>query len=200
MTKVKICGMRQRQDIEYANLLMPDYIGFVFAPGRRRYIDIQTALELKKLLSVKIKAVGVFVNEDTDKILSAVQSGCIDIIQLHGRESDEYIKNLKSLLKIPVIKAFSISDKQDIARAESSSADIVLLDNGAGGTGEHFDWALTQSLKRPFILAGGLNTGNISSALTYNPYAVDVSSGVESDGFKDFDIMQKFMQKIDNRR
>ncbi len=197
MTKIKICGLSRACDIEYANALLPDFIGFVFFPRSRRFVDEQKARELKTALDRRIKAVGVFVNAPPEFICRLYTDGIIDCAQLHGAEDNTYIKNIKSLCSVPVIKAFSVRGEHDIASAEMSCADYVLLDNGEGGSGCSFDWNLLLKMKRPYFLAGGLSPKNISeAACRFQPYAVDVSSGVETDGFKDFDKMKLIIETV----
>ena len=196
MTKVKFCGLRRPADIEYANELKPDYIGFVFAKKSRRYVTPETAKELKTMLLPEIKACGVFVNEDIDVVLRLLDEGIIDIAQLHGSEDEAYINSLKAQTFAPIIKAFEVRSEEDVFAAESSSADMVLLDSGKG-SGMVFNWQLIKEISRPYFLAGGLTPENASEAVcTLNPCALDVSSGIETDGFKDFDKMKKFIQAV----
>lgn len=186
MTRIKICGLMRDADIACVNRLRPDYIGFVFAKGRRRYVAPELAAGFKAKLSPDIGAVGVFVDEDIDAILDIARADIIDIIQLHGHESNEYIRELRGHTTKPIIKAFRVQTAGDIRLAEESDADMVLLDNGIGGTGSAFDWSLPIGAGREFILAGGLDPANVREAVRLcHPYAVDVSSGVETDGAKD---------------
>lgn len=202
MTKIKLCGLSRCCDIEAANELKPEYIGFVFAPKSKRFVSKKTAAELKLLLSPDIQTVGVFVNEASEAIADLLNSGIIDIAQLHGSEDEEYIRQLRLYTDKPIIKAFRIVSKQDIDAANSSTADYVLLDSG-GGTGEVFDWELIRGMKRFYFLAGGLGICNVERAVEMlSPYAVDVSSGVETDGLKDKIKMEKFVtavRKVDRR-
>ena len=198
MTKIKFCGLSRLCDIEAANELKPDYIGFVFAEKSKRYVDIQTAKFLKKNLNPEIKSVGVFVDEKIENIIKIVNENIIDIIQLHGNSKNEnelYIKNLRKLTDKIIIKAFKIKSQKDIDEAEKNIADYVLLDSGTG-TGKIFDWKLI-SLSRPYFLAGGLNPENISEAIkTLKPFAVDVSSGIETENFKDKNKMSEFISAV----
>ena len=196
MTKVKFCGLRRPADIEYANELKPDYIGFVFAKKSRRYVTPEAAKELKAILLPEIKVCGVFVNEDTDEVLRLLDEGIIDIAQLHGSEDEAYIRELKSRTNAPVIRAFKIGNAEDVQAAQDSSADMVLLDSGEG-SGQTFNWQLIKDISRPYFLAGGLAPENVSAAITaLNPYALDVSSGIETDGFKDRTKMEKFLRAV----
>jgi len=185
MTGVKICGLTRPDDIAAVNQVKPDYIGFVFFPGSKRYISPSAAEELKKQLSPDIKAVGVFVNEDAKQVKKLLKKGIIDIAQLHGQEDELYIRKLKAAGNKPVVKAVSVQSEDDILVWEQSEADYLLLDNGAGGTGEQFDWSLIPSISKPWFLAGGLHEGNIDEALGRGAHALDISSGVETDGMKD---------------
>lgn len=195
-TKIKLCGMTRACDIEAANALLPDYIGFVFAPKSSRYVTPKKAVLLRQLLNPGITAVGVFVNEKPEQIAALLQDGIIDMAQLHGQETADYINNLRYLTKNPLIQAFRIDTARDLADAQKSPADYILLDSG-GGTGTAFDWNLIQSLKRPCFLAGGLDSQNVAQAIKkVRPYAVDVSSGIETDGLKSREKMQDFVRTV----
>lgn len=197
MTKIKLCGLSRPCDIETANRLMPEYIGFVFAPKSRRYVTAERAAELKKFLHPDIRAVGVFVNEKRETVAELLKEGVIDIAQLHGDESEEYIGRLRGLTDRPLIRAFRIDTGQDVETAVASSADYILLDSGRGGTGTVFDWNLLGQIGRPYFLAGGLGIGNVREAVErLNPYAVDVSSGIETDGQKDPAKMEAFVTAV----
>ena len=185
MTKIKFCGLSRFCDIEAVNELRPEYVGFVFAPKSRRYITPEKAADLKRMLLKDILAVGVFVDENPETIIRLIKSGIIDIAQLHGHEDEAYIQSLRRAVGHPVIKAFRIKAKEDLADVEECGADYVLLDSGAG-TGEVFNWKLIKDIKRPYFLAGGLTPDNVEEAkAVLCPYAVDVSSGIETDGVKD---------------
>lgn len=193
MTKIKLCGLTRECDIRVANELKVDYIGFVFAKKSKRYIEPDRAKELKAMLSPEIKAVGVFVDETPEYIAKLLGTGVIDIAQLHGKEDDVYVRELKRMTDAPIIKAYRIDGEADIHRAKASAADYVLLDSGTGGTGSSFDWELVKDIDRPYFLAGGLHKNNIGEAVRLlHPYAVDVSSGIETDGLKDRDKMAEF--------
>lgn len=196
MTKIKLCGLSRPCDIEAANRLKPEYIGFVFLPKSKRYVDYEKARELKSLLSPIIKAVGVFVDESPQTVAELLNNGIIDIAQLHGGEDEDYIGLLRNLTDKPIIKAFRIQSEDDILRAEESSADYILLDSGMG-TGTVFNWDLIQNIKRPYFLAGGLDCDNVGEAVgKLHPYAVDVSSGIETNGLKDKEKMAAFVAKV----
>ncbi len=196
MTKIKLCGLKRECDIEAVNKLNPDFIGFVFAQKSKRYVDPEGAAKLKTKLNKGIKAVGVFVNESPETVADLLNRGTIDIAQLHGSEDEEYISKLRSLTDKPLIKAIKVQSKADIEAADESSADYVLLDSGAG-TGMTFNWQLIKGIKRPYFLAGGLSPENVAEAVkTLNPFAVDVSSGIETDGLKDEAKMADFVSTV----
>lgn len=196
MTRIKICGLSRPCDIDAVNELKPQYIGFVFASESRRYITPEKAAELKRMLDPGIKAVGVFVNEKPEMIADFLGNGMIDMAQLHGGEDEGYIRKLRQLTHKPVIKAFRIQTAGDIVDSQNSTADYVLLDSGAG-TGTVFDWKLIQNIKRPYFLAGGLTPYNVQNAVKQlKPYAVDVSSGIETDGVKEKEKMAAFISAV----
>lgn len=195
MSKIKLCGLTRIEDIEAVNELKPDYIGFVFASKSKRYISPQKAKILKDLLDPSIKAVGVFVNEKPKNIAKLLNENIIDIAQLHGNEVDDFITKLRSLSDKPIIKAFTIKSENDIETAQKSTADYVLLDSGAG-TGQAFNWSLIKNIKRDYFLAGGLSPENALDAVKkLHPFALDVSSGIETNGIKDKQKMADFIRK-----
>ena len=192
--KIKLCGLTRPCDIEAVNELQPDYVGFVFAKKSRRYVSPEKAEELKAMLAPGIQAVGVFVNEEPEQIVSLLEAGIIDVAQLHGQEDEREIRRLRELTDHPLIQAFRIDTEQDVERANASTADYVLLDSGAGGTGTVFDWDLLQAIRRPYFLAGGLDTENLGTVKAkLNPNGIDVSSGIETDGYKDKEKMTAFV-------
>lgn len=195
MQKIKICGIRRAADIEIVNKYRPDYIGFIFYEKSKRYISEADAMELRKRLLPEIKTVGVFVNEKPEIVAEYLNDGIIDIAQLHGTEPEEDILFIKKMTGRPVIKAVSVETQSDCEKYNESSADYILLDNGKGGTGKCFDWKLIGNVTKPFFLAGGINESNIDEAIAISPYAVDVSGGVETDGFKDEDKIRKIINK-----
>lgn len=195
MARIKICGLMRAEDIEAVNKYRPDYVGFVLAPSKRR-VSAQDVRRMSAKLEPSIQRVGVFVDEDREMLAKIAENGIIDIIQLHGHEPEEDIVWLKARTKAVVIKAVSVRTGEDIEANRHSVADYLLLDNGAGGTGSTFDWSTLENIKRPFFLAGGLNASNIEEALKYNPYCVDVSSGVETAGRKDAAKIQKIIDIV----
>lgn len=195
-TQIKMCGLRRPEDIRAVNELKPDYIGFVFFPGSRRYITPETANALKEMLDPGIEAVGVFVDENPETVAELLADRTIDMAQLHGHEDEQYLARLRKLTDRPLIRAFRIRSAEDAMRAQDSSADRILLDAGAGD-GKTFDWSWLRTVDRPYFLAGGLNPENVARAVQeLKPYAVDVSSGIETDGFKDIQKMRAFMQAV----
>ena len=193
MTKIKFCGLKTLDDIFYVNEICPEYVGFVFAPKSKRYVAPAQAEKLRAALSDKICAVGVFVNENPSTVAELLNKNIIDAAQLHGDEDDDYIKNLRGLSRKPIIKAFQSSN---LAAAQKSLADFILLDAGAGD-GKTFDWTLIKNFGREYFLAGGLNPENVGAAIELlNPFAVDVSSGIELDGKKNFKRMATFAEVV----
>ncbi len=156
--KIKLCGLTRPCDIEAVNELQPDYIGFVFAKKSRRYVSPEKAEELKAMLAPGIQAVGVFVNEEPERIVSLLEAGTIDVAQLHGQEGEREIRRLRELTDHPLIQAFRIDTEQDVERANASTADYVLLDSGAGGTGTVFDW--DPAAGDPATVFSGRRTGH----------------------------------------
>ena len=199
-------------DIEYANRVKPDFVGFIFANTRRK-ISAAQAKQFREALDAEIPAVGVFVNEDISVITSLVQNGCIDLIQLHGEEDADYIRRLREVCDVPVIKAVKVQTVEQIRQAAALPVDYLLLDTYRkgvlGGTGEAFDWELLREAKaaagdtaegelfgKPYFLAGGLHAGNLREAAALGSYGLDVSSGIETDGSKDFTTMVDVMELV----
>ena len=186
MTKIKICGLFRECDIKAVNEAGPDYAGFIIDFEKsHRNLSIKEAAHLRSLLDKEIKAVGVFVNKPAKEVINAAKEIGLDVIQLHGSEDEAYIRTVKERSGLCVWKAFKIKSGEDAKTAISSSADMILLDNGYG-TGEVFDWSVVTNIEREFILAGGLNKDNVSFAIeTLHPAIVDISSGAETDKLKD---------------
>lgn len=212
MQKIKLCGMMKPCDIEYANRVKPDFVGFIFANTRRK-IGATQAKQFREALDAEIPSVGVFVNEDISVITSLVQDGCIDMIQLHGEEDADYIRRLREVCDVPVIKAVKVQTVEQIRQAAALPVDYLLLDTYRkgvlGGTGEAFDWELLREAKaaagdtaegelfgKPYFLAGGLHAGNLREAAALGSYGLDVSSGIETDGSKDFTKMVEVMKLL----
>ena len=213
MVRLKICGMRRSEDIEMANRHKPDYIGFVFAESPRK-VSYEQAKELSGLLSDEIVPVGVFVNEHMKLIVDLFKDGIIEMAQLHGDEDEKYIRNLKDKSieetgkQIPVINAIEIKEGADyddeLLKWRDSASDYFILDSGKG-SGKTFDWSLidkeSEFFKNSIFLAGGLNSENLALAIgEFNPFAVDLSSSVETDGFKDEKKIKEIIEIMENYR
>jgi phosphoribosylanthranilate isomerase len=197
MTKIKICGLKREEDIDFINIAKPNYVGFVFA-GEKRKIDFNTAAKLKSLLNKEIQAVGVFVNANIEDIINLCRDCIIDVVQLHGYEDEFYISKLKEKIKQAIIKVIRVEEK--ICNI-NTKADFVLFDTHTdfeyGDSGKVFNWSLIREYKKPFFLAGGLNKNNIKKALTeLKPYCVDLSSGVEAGGIKDLNKIKEIIQIV----
>lgn len=217
MLKIKFCGLFRECDIDYANALKPDFIGFIFVEHSKRFVDFATAQALKSHLDSGVKAVGVFVDSPVERIMEALSEGIINAVQLHGNENSAYISELKACMQSnlgtesPIIKAIKVSDSHSLAQSLESSAqygaDFILLDSPNAGSGRAFDWnALAQRLVKSqdfarefqtrFFLAGGINVENIQSAIALKPFCIDISSGIESNGVKDFAKMQTIINAV----
>ena len=186
-TKIKICGLRRREDILAVNEAKPDYCGFIIEfPKSSRNVTGALVRELTAKLNPDIIPVGVFVNAAPERVEELLLDGTIHIAQLHGQEDEAYIRRIQKNTGHQVIKVFSVKTAQDIENALKSPADYILLDQGGGGTGQTFDWSLIPEIDRPFFLAGGLGADNLETAVrTIHPYAVDLSSSVETEKRKD---------------
>lgn len=198
MVKIKICGIRRLEDVEIVNRYRPDYIGFVFADSKRQ-VSHELAGQLKGNLDSGIISVGVFVDAPQEEIIGLFDEGTIEIAQLHGMESEEYINALKEKTnnELKIIKAVEMSEDKDLSCYDDWDVDYLLLDSGKG-SGKTFDWRLiSRDLRKEFFLAGGLNSSNAAEAIEqFNPYAIDLSSSLETDGFKDEDKIKKIMEVI----
>ncbi|WP_461256437.1 phosphoribosylanthranilate isomerase [Treponema sp. R80B11-R83G3] len=195
--RIKICGLFRDEDIDYVNESRPDFAGFVFAKSSRQ-VSAPLAQYLRFRLADGIIPVGVFVNAPIAFITELYHNGIISIAQLHGNEDESYIAQLKKLSKtnirqtvippIKVIKTVIFGSKSLNSQLNSMSnlVDYFLIDSGAG-SGKAFDWKKLSSVKfpNPWFLAGGINIENIEQAMALKPFAIDVSSGVETDGLKD---------------
>lgn len=202
--KVKVCGLRRKEDVLAANRLMPDYIGMIFVPGTGRFVTDEQAEELREALDERIRAVGVFAGEDPEHILRLTKAGIIDGIQLHGGESESYIQELKERTDRPVIRMVRPEDPEDIRSAGETAADYLLFDHiaaGKGGTGETFDWGILEScreeIKKPFFVAGGIGPDNArEAAVRLEPYALDASSLLETGEWKDPEKMKSYIAAV----
>lgn len=195
MTRIKICGLYRPEDICYVNQVKPDWCGFIVNfPKSHRSLAPDGVRTLRKDLDESIIPVGVFVDQPVEMAAALLNDGTISIAQLHGHEDQGYIEALRAAAPgHPVWKAFRIRTTEDLAAANASPADLVILDNGYGG-GERFDWSLADGITRPYLLAGGLTLENIPDAIArLHPFGLDISSGVESDQKKDFHKIQAAM-------
>lgn len=199
MSQIKICGLSRTQDIVYVNEARPDYVGFIMNfPRSHRNVTPEQVRVLRQKLAEDIQAVGVFVDQPIESISAIAQHTGIDFIQLHGSESEQDIELLQKQTKLPVIKAFQIRSSEDLQKAQNSCADYILLDSGQG-TGTQFDWSLLGSVHRPYFLAGGLTPENIEEAIhKLHPFALDVSSGVETEKQKDFKKIKRVVTSAHN--
>lgn len=186
MSKIKICGLVREEDVVYVNQAKADYAGFIINyPQSHRNVSPERANALKSGLAHGITSVGVFVNQPIQELAAIANRDIVDMIQLHGEEDEAYIAQLKQLIDKPIIKAFQIKTAADIARAERSHAEYILLDGGKG-EGQSFDWHLLLEMRREYFLAGGFTLLNIEEAIKkYHPFAIDISSGVETEKKKD---------------
>lgn len=195
MVKVKICGLMCMDDIQAVNALLPDYAGFVFAEGKH-HLSLQEAVPLCERLDDKIKKVGIFVDETIENINEIVKACGLDIVQLCGGEG----QNTIDAVEAEVWKAIRVRSKEDLFKVNERKANAFLLDTYVkgihGGSGQVFDWELAKDTRGKIILAGGLTSENVAKAIQIvNPYAVDVSSGVETNGVKDYDKLKSFIEK-----
>ena len=203
MVKVKICGIKNLQDVQAVNKHKPDFAGFVFYPLSKRYVSLIVARRLKAALNRHIKTVGVFVNAPVEEIAAAAEMGIIDLVQLHGDEGNAYIAELKKICRLPIIKAVRVQDENDIKRADYYNCDYLLFDtysqSAYGGTGRQFNTQLLKGVKihKPYFIAGGLNAENVRHAIKgLKPFAADVSGGVETDGGKDAAKIKAFIKQV----
>ena len=195
MTAVKLCGLTKERDILVANRLKPEYIGFVFWKKSRRYVEPEQAQQLKARLDRDIKAVGVFVDAPIEQVEELFSQKIIDMAQLHGNEDEMYISSLQQK-GIPVIKACRVTAQGMDEEILKSKAEFILFDPGKV-EGRTFGWDCIKAVKRPYFLAGGLTPENVGKAIEFlHPYAVDVSSGSETNREKDETKMAAFLQAV----
>lgn len=201
MTKLKICGVRRLQEVELVNVLKPDYVGFVFAPSKRQ-VTLAEAAELRQHLNPDICPVGVFVDAQAEEIIRAVSSQTICSVQLHGKETVEQVAALKRQLPatVSIVKAIRMERSHRLELWQDSVADYLLLDAGAGGMGVAFNHNLIPNagnLRKPWFLAGGMHPNNVQMAIRqFHPFGIDVSSGVETDGYKDPEKMRNMIRRV----
>jgi len=202
MVKIKICGITNKRDAIAAAGLMPDMMGFVFYNGSKRYVEPRIVRDIANELPATVSKVGVFVNEESDKVLKIAEDCSLEMLQFHGDESPDYCAGFKNSHK--VIKAFRIKDSDSLKEINGYNADFYMLDTYSakekGGTGEKFDWKIIENFEflRPVILSGGLTPENVREAIErFAPYGVDVSSGVETaPGKKDLLLMKRFVENV----
>jgi phosphoribosylanthranilate isomerase len=197
MLKVKVCGVKNCDIVPTLNKLTPDYVGFILSQGYKRSITKQTAQQIKAALSPRIKTVGVFVNEDINNIVEFLKDGIIDVVQLHGDEDEEYIISLKNAFPATVIKSVGVESDKVLPYPEN--CDYLLLDaydkKLRGGTGRKVEWRSYPELDKPFFLAGGITAENVAEAAkSVKPFGVDSSGGLETDGVKNVDKVERYIK------
>ena len=193
MTKVKICGLSTKEAVKTAVSVGADYIGFVFAPSKRQ-VTVEQATELAKFIPSHIQKVGVFVSPSRAELLEAIEKVGLDLVQVHGQVVDKLFENL------PCGRIQAVQVDGD-GHVPNSQADYLLFDAPVAGSGQTFDWGQldTTELSQPFFIAGGLNEDNVARAIQhFSPFAVDVSSGVETEGQKDHEKIRRFIERVKN--
>lgn len=201
MSRIKICGLTRREDIEMVNIFLPDYVGFVFAQSTRK-ISEETADALRQRLKKEVPAVGVFVDAPEEQIITLCRRQCIQMVQLHGNEDRRYMERLKEALPdVPILRAVRVQNTRQILEAQSLPCEYLLLDSFQrgqyGGSGKTFDRSLIPPLTKPFFVAGGVNGENVETILREcRPFAVDVSSGAETDRVKDPQKIKDLVEKV----
>lgn len=200
-TRVKICGITQLDDALHASISGADAIGLVFSEKSPRNIDVSRAAQICRALPAFVTSVALFMNEDETQVRQILSEVPIDCLQFHGEEEAAYCRQFNR----PYIKAIAMNGETELSQKISAyhDAKAVLLDSHApgqtGGTGETFDWnEIPRDLDKPIVLAGGLTVENVAEAIRIvRPYAVDVSSGVESDkGLKDAQKVTAFIDEV----
>lgn len=193
MTKVKICGLSTKEAVKTAVSAGADYIGFVFAPSKRQ-VTLEQAAELAKFIPSHIQKVGVFVSPSRADLLEAIEKVGLDLVQVHGQVADDLFEDF------PCASIQAVQVDGD-GHVPNSQADYLLFDAPVAGSGQTFDWGQldTTELAQPFFIAGGLNEDNVEEAIQhFTPFAVDVSSGVETDGQKDHEKIRRFIERVKN--
>ncbi|PRY15575.1 phosphoribosylanthranilate isomerase [Pontibacter ummariensis] len=209
--KVKVCGMREPENIRKVAALGPDFMGFIFYEKSKRFAGNSITPELLASLSPSVQKVGVFVNETSEFIGQKVRAFGLDLVQLHGTESPRQCQELKDA-GIKVIKAFSVGDSFSFQSTllYERSCEYFLFDTKGksyGGNGVVFDWELLKGnlSDKPFFLSGGLNLGNLAGeefeALRPKPFALDVNSGFEQEpGLKKVEELERLIEGIKGKR
>ena len=191
MTKVKICGLSNIEAVKTAVSAGADYIGFVFAPSKRQ-VTVEQAAELAKIIPTNVNKVGVFVSPSRADLLEAIEKVGLDLVQVHGQVADDLFEDL------PCASIQAVQVDGD-GHVPNSQANYLLFDAPVAGSGQTFDWGRldTTGLAQPFFIAGGLNEDNVARAIQhFSPFAVDVSSGVETDGQKDHEKIRRFIERV----
>ena len=193
MARVKICGINSPEDVEIVNELKPDYVSFAFYKNKRQ-VTYEKARKLKQILDKDIRVIGVFVDENTNVVASAANDDLLDVIEFHGNEGPGEIERIKAFTEKPIIQGFRIRSRADVELALDSHADSILMYSDSE-SGILMDWKLLMNVTRPYFLAGGLNADNIEKAIKIcHPFAVSVTTGVETDGIKDREKMAAFIK------
>ncbi len=204
--KIKVCGMRDPENISGVIKALPDYLGFIFYPKSKRFVGFEPSPEVLAEIPVSVKKVGVFVNETLEKVMEICQSWNLDIAQLHGQETPEYCRQIRNS-GITVFKAFSVDEQFDFELLEtySGECDYFLFDTKGrlpGGTGQKFNWQLLENYKLnvPFFLSGGIGPDDLNTISEFSHpqlFGIDINSGFEiSPALKDVEKVKKFIAKI----
>jgi phosphoribosylanthranilate isomerase len=202
--KIKICGMQSPQNLEQVCALEPDFVGYIFYPGSKRFVGENPDPALFHIPGPGIRKVGVFVNETISFVKRAYDSMQLHLVQLHGEESPDYCRRL-SRDGIPVVKALAVERDEAELEAYREQVSFILFDTpdqGYGGTGRKFDWHLLKKIPSsiPFLLGGGIGPGDAEAVLGLDQpglLGVDLNSRFElSPGIKDVEMLKKFMLKI----
>lgn len=196
MVKVKICGICHEAEIGIMNELNPDYVGFVFITKSRYFIAPEHAGMLRSKLRKGIQTVGVFANETLRNVALSVDVAGLNMVQLHGDETGEYVAALREYIRCPIMKVYKVSKPIDAERGMFTTADYPMLDGGNAGDGKTFDWSLIGRVRKKFFLSGGLTPENVTEALALQPFAVNVCSGVEANRVKDYKKVMKFIAAV----
>ncbi|MDW3095157.1 MAG: phosphoribosylanthranilate isomerase [Gammaproteobacteria bacterium] len=198
-TRIKFCGITRPEDLDVAQDLGIDAVGLVFCPTSPRSIDVQHACTLIDRCGPFITSVGLFMNQDAGTINSLLGEIQLDMLQFHGDEPEQFCASFG----LPYLKSVAMGgDHQAMSELDYPSASALLLDSNEvgqpGGSGKQFNWENIPTIQKPIILAGGLSSENVAAAIKQvRPYAVDVSSGIESaKGIKDINKMNDFVSSV----
>ena len=195
-TKIKICGLRRREDILAVNEAKPDYCGFIIEfPSSFRSVTVDEVRELVKELDPEIRPVGVFVNAPMELVRTLLDDGTLALAQLHGQEDESYIRELKTYTDKLIIKAFSIKTAEDIEESTAKPGRLHPVGSRQWRNRKDIRLVIDSGIERPFFLAGGIGALNMKQAICeIRPYAVDLSSSVETEKWKD---PKKIRQVVD---